>query len=351
MAAIFCTFAAFGLVLALMRPTDADPWWALAVWATVSGVIACGWALSFMWRLWVLAPTVVFQVAGPPLIGAVVGEPWRFDLRMSLIGGATIALVVLGFILFTSYLSREYARRQRLEAEMDLAQQIHRALAPPIARTTERADVDAVSHPSAEMGGDMIDLVERGGRTDAFLADVSGHGVRAGVLMGMTKSALRTRLLRDAPLETIVRDLNAIIAQVKDEGMFVTLAAVRFENPGEAVCVLAGHPPIFVVRAATGAVETIDNDALPLGVLDDEAFAAQRVACAAGDLFVLYTDGLTEAQRPGGAMLGVEGLRAIVERRAREHTALTDLRDAVLRNVRGDTSSDDDQSIMLLRVR
>ncbi len=78
---------------------------------------------------------------------------------------------------------------------MRLARQIHETLVPPIDYEDERIEVFGLSRASAAMGGDLVDLVHRDGSLDVYLADVSGHGVRAGVVMGMLKAAIRMRLL------------------------------------------------------------------------------------------------------------------------------------------------------------
>lgn len=353
LAAIFCTFAAFGLVLALMRPANRDPWWALALWAALSGLFACGWALSFMWRRWLMAVVIGAQIVAPPALGMYVGVLWRFDGRMTAIGASVIALVVLGFTLYAWYLHRETERRLRLETELDLAQRIHSALAPPIDLRTPALHVYGRSDASERMGGDMIDAVVREGATDVCLADVSGHGVGAGVVMTMLKAAWRARLGRADGLAETLDDLNLALEQLTESHMFATMACLRFGARGASGGVgfeyaLAGHPPALRIDGATGETHTLDNEHLPLGVVASERYGVRTGSAAPGDVFALYSDGLTESMNDRAEQFGVEGVRAAL---ARAHALPLDaMHRAVLDAARAHGPITDDQSLLLVRV-
>ena len=117
------------------------------------------------------------------------GRP--MDTLPSLAGLAVIAAIAFGYVLFVVFISRRGREAVRLMTEVALAQEIHASLVPALQHADDRLQVDASSTASGEMGGDLVDMVERGATTDLVLADVSGHGVKAGVVMGMVKAALR----------------------------------------------------------------------------------------------------------------------------------------------------------------
>ncbi len=94
--------------------------------------------------------------------------------------------------------------------------------------------------PKDEVGGDLADLVPHGQDVIAYVMDVSGHGLRAGVLMGMAKTAFRYGLLLGQPLEKLVRDINSVLGSVKERNMYVTLAALRFTGKNEVEYISAG---------------------------------------------------------------------------------------------------------------
>ncbi|MBC7836032.1 MAG: SpoIIE family protein phosphatase, partial [Phycisphaerales bacterium] len=198
--------------------------------------------------------------------------------RVTVAGLGSIAMVALGYILFVSVIRTQGVQSARMQAELDLASQIHRALVPDIQRRFGPIDVFARSLASGEMGGDLMEVVEHDGVIDVCLADVSSHGVRAGVVMGMVKSAIRTRLLVPTPLHDLLNDLNTVLAGAIEPGMFATFAALRFQPdptlPAGALRVqyaLAGHLPIFHITPSR-AVTDLPNQSLPLGLFPEESY-------------------------------------------------------------------------------
>ena len=369
---------AVGLVFApLMLLTNsslsARSWGTMLFWCAVSGGIAVLWAASYIISKRLLVPAILLNV----LAVLSIASRWPALLqpeasRPSVFGVLAALLVAGGYVFFVMFVSGEGARVLRLHTELRLARQIHGSLVPPLAFRNGAIEVYGRSDASSEMGGDLIDLVVGARSVDLYLADVSGHGVRAGVLMAMVKSALRTTLLGDSAsrdsaacreVGQVVGDLNRVVAQVKEQDMFVTLACARFELDGiptssasgqtshplvRVRCALAGHLPILYWRAVTRTLAAVDNDSLPLGVADDERFEPRVLECAPGDLLVLYTDGLTECTDPAGNEFGLERFRSLVASVA--DRPLPELFDAVITSVRAHGPQVDDQTLLLARI-
>ncbi|MBL0921231.1 MAG: SpoIIE family protein phosphatase [Phycisphaerales bacterium] len=365
LAGIFITFGAINVLPVAAGFYPVSPWWVTPLMAVYGGLVACGWAMAFMWTsrlFWIVAPVSFFF---PPalFIGLdLLGVPLSIEPRRALIVAAVVGAilgVIGGYVCFVYLVRGEAAQKIRMRAELDLAQKIHEALVPPIDLALPGVLVHARSIASSEMGGDLIDAFERDGRLDLILADVSGHGVRAGVVMGMLKAALRAELRAarahaDDP-GLILRAVNGALGPIVAPGMFATVAALRIETTPTAGAgplrvrgALAGHLPILRIDAA-GAVHSSDNDHLPMAIDDDEPYSAFDVPCDAGDLLVLYTDGLTEAAAPTGEQFGVARLARIAsERRA---APLPTIADAILDAVRTFSGEPaDDQTIMLVRL-
>jgi serine phosphatase RsbU (regulator of sigma subunit) len=249
------------------------------------------------------------------------------------------------------HLSGVTARAERHRTEMNLADRIHKNLVPQIAHSSAVIEVFGRSEASTEMGGDLIDLVEHNGAIDLYLADVSGHGVRAGVLMAMVKSAIRTRLLDPAaatlPLADAARHLNRLVAQVSEPDMFATFACIRF-GPGRRVeYALAGHLPILHITTR-GEVRELENQSLPLGIDPDEAFDSRTVEVQPGDVLAILTDGLVEAQSADGRQFGMERVRASLAGAA--DRPLAEVYSALLNAVRAHGVQSDDQTLLLARI-
>lgn len=335
-------------------------WSRLAIWFVISGVIGVLFAAAGTWRRWLMWPGIALNAAG--IFSMIARWPPALFLEnkgLRLEGIAVVACIGIGYFLFVRFIRSETARSERLRAELALAAQIHRTLVPPLDLRAPGAEVFGRSEPSTEMGGDLIDAVEHAGATDLYLADVAGHGVKAGVLMGMVKSAVRMRMIGDGPgppLEHVVSDLNRAVCQVSTPEMFVTFAALRLprggSGPSQSIeLVLAGHLPALVVRAGASRCEQVGNDSLPLGVTDTEEFRATRLDLGPGDLVVLYTDGLTEAMSPAQQLFGLARLEACIAGAAGR--PLEEIHRAVTDAVRAHTGSDaraDDQTLLLVRL-
>jgi sigma-B regulation protein RsbU (phosphoserine phosphatase) len=236
-----------------------------------------------------------------------------------------------------------------LRTEVNLARQIHEVLVPPVHAEYGGVEIYGRSIASSEVGGDLLDVFEGDNGVVVTVADVSGHGVAAGTMMAMMKSAARVKLMDGARLDTLVGDLNRVMFQLKDDGMFATISALRFHRDGSVEAAVAGHLPLLRVRADSGQVDVLPNEHVPLGILEDASFWSRGLRGESGDLFVLITDGLTEVENAQGEELGWEPIRDIA---ARMHTQpLPDIHAAVMNAVTSHGRQEDDQTLVLVRVQ
>jgi serine phosphatase RsbU (regulator of sigma subunit) len=353
--AIFFTFATIGIFQDFWSP-GAPPWFWLVVQCVISGSIALSWAFTMMWSKKFI-PAIVVTTLASMFLGPFLGINYpdsRIDglhdwqIRATLETIACAAMIVVGYIFFVRFVGTEGAEQLRLRTEVNLAQEIHGVLVPPVHQTFGRVEVFGRSNASAEVGGDLLDVFSGDHGVVVTVADVSGHGVAAGTMMGMMKSAARVKLMDGAKLDTLVHDLNRVLFQVKGDGMFATIAALRFHGDGAVEVAVAGHLPVLRVRAGSGEVEVLPNEQLPLGILEDTSFWSRTVIGDSGDLFVLLTDGLTEVENEKGEELGWERIRDIaVERRSRP---LGEIHDEIIRLVTSHGRQEDDQTLALIRL-
>lgn len=348
--AVFCVFGAMGTIycMALSRQV---PWYGLITWFVYSGLVAVGWAYAFTRHikfLYFLIPaSMVFPPLSRHLFGYLPGEVPHSPYH-GVVALVSIMALIGGYILFISFINREGTRTMRLVTEIRLAQQIHSRLVPPINSRVGRFEFFGRSDSSTEVGGDLLDVVEKEGRVGAFVADVSGHGVRAGVLMAMIKSAARMRLLSDDSLNGLMDDLNRVVLQVKEMDMFVTVACLQFDNSNTARFLLAGHPSILHYHKATGQITELESNYPPTGVVANLRHVQTDVAFERGDLFVLLTDGYLEVENKAGEQIGQPKIEALIKSNA--GLPLSEIFDTVLAAVREHGPQDDDQTLLLVRV-
>jgi serine phosphatase RsbU (regulator of sigma subunit) len=353
--AIFFMFATIGIFQDMWAP-GAPPWPWVMLQCAVAGFLAMSWAFTFMWSKKFIPAIAVLTVAsallGPGLArmypNSLIETMNQWRLRDAVEAAVCAAMVVTGYIFFLRFASTEGAEQLRLRTEVNLAQEIHEVLVPPINQMFGCVEVYGRSDASAEVGGDLFDVFASDHGVVVTVADVSGHGVAAGTMMGMMKSAARIKLMDGVKLDTLVRDLNRVFFQVKGDGMFATIAALRFHTGGAVEVAVAGHLPVLRIRARTGEVEMLPNEHLPLGIVEDASFSSRNVEGESGDLFVLLTDGLTEVENKSGAELGWEPIRDLIA--AQRARPLPEIHDAVMRIVTAHGRQEDDQTLALVRL-
>src|SRR5262249_3473692 len=153
---------------------------------------------------------VTFAIArfvphGETLVPA--GDP-SLQRRLSLDGIGIVACIAAAWAWMVAVVNRQALELVTGTFELNVAQRLQADLVPAVSLTTPNLVAAGRSMPSSEMGGDLVDVVEAGDEVVGYVADVSGHGIAAGVLMAVVKSALRTHLLTPRPLSSLLKDLN-----------------------------------------------------------------------------------------------------------------------------------------------
>jgi serine phosphatase RsbU (regulator of sigma subunit) len=357
--AIFLTFSSLGFATDLFNLRETPTPLALGLRIVFTGLVSVGYFIAITRSRWLLIPATLFQILGvmaldrfAPARVLAPGSPIPMGVLQSrvLIDAVGIMIVIaLAYSFFIQVLSGEGIRSARLLAEMSLAQDIHSSLVPPIALETAGLEIYGRSAPSSEVGGDLVDAFDHRGAVTVCVADVAGHGVRAGTLMAMVRSAVRMKLLEATRLDGLLADLNQVLIQLRRPDMFVTIACLRVAADGAVEVALAGHPPVLQVCGADGTVRALANQHVPLGVRDGEGYPVAATTLGPGDLLALYTDGLTEVMDRSGVELGLAPIEStLVAGRVRP---LAEVFDQVMHTVRAHGPQKDDQTLLLVRAR
>jgi len=215
LAGIFLMFMPAGLLNDLSH-LGSNPPSRLVAEMMLSGGLTVGYVLAFRWPRWfvpviaihalvITRPELVLPARTPPLAGAALYRRMQIDANLIL------GFLIASFAVLSHFARREGTRYVRAHTEIALARDIHRLLVPSIARRVGRFEFRGFSIPSGDVGGDLIDLVESDGHWIGYVADVSGHGVGAGLLMGMVKSAARTQLRATQALDQLLNTLNVVL--------------------------------------------------------------------------------------------------------------------------------------------
>jgi hypothetical protein len=279
----------------------------------------------------------------PPLpVPVAVHRRVLFDAIAILVG------IAFGtrFLLF--FAGTEGVASVRMQTELSLAHGIQAILVPTVSFQNASFELYGKSIPSTEMGGDLIDVIESDGGLVAYVADISGHGLPAGQLMGMLKTAMRLAVqFRQMPVAAL-ESVDRVLADLKEPEMYATLALLRFDGSREAEYALAGHPPILHYRHGSRDTARLSMEQLPLGLIPGGSYASKRVIYSPRDVFLMLTDGITEVANARDEEFGLTRLQELLTQHAAR--ALPEILELIMREVRQYGLQQDDQSLLLLRV-
>jgi len=206
-------------------------------------------------------------------------------------------------------------KTQELEDSVQRASERQRRLLPAKAPEIAGAEVDLIYRPAAVVSGDFYDFVPLDDGKVAFLVgDVSGHGIEAGIVMGMAKKVLSIRLQDyQDPIEALVRTNQDVDRELGRVSFVTAFVAVYDPKTRTLACVRAGHnPPLLYHPDREGRCLQLESAGMGLGIVSGAAYEAslkmQEVPVLPGDVLLLYTDGLVEAQDAQGGQFGIERL-------------------------------------------
>jgi phosphoserine phosphatase RsbU/P len=241
-----------------------------------------------------------------------------------------LALLCFSFVVYfiQRYIEQrellaETIQRQRddLLQDMKLAAQVQRLFLPAGKPAIEGLEIAGAMHPARDVGGDYYDYIPIDAHTTQIvIADVSGKGVPAALLMSATAAAMRLEANRHRNMLEQVERLNTEIGAVSDPERYVTLLVAEIDTNKRTIrYVNCGHNPALLFRAKTGTISLMNSSCLPIGLSPEEICELAAEGLMTGDVLVFYTDGVTEAENRRGEEFGMDRLSATV----RQSSSLT----------------------------
>lgn len=243
----------------------------------------------------------------------------------------------------------EIRRKKDLEQSLGLAKKRQRFMLPGLPEIAGY-EFAATYDPAAEISGDFYDFIELGqGRIGILIADVSGHGVEAAIVMGMAKKSLSIfARTSDGAARTLARGNDDLRGDLDAETFLTAVYAVLDAEAGEMVLARAGHPlPVLFNPERRPPHRQLKPKGMVIGMLAGADFERSlgevTVQLVPGDLVFLYTDGLTEARSLSGEQFGVDRLLGILESNPRStpEKILQTVRETVERFTGGREAEDD----------
>lgn len=232
------------------------------------------------------------QSIGVLLLGARPYTPDELEYTRGLADQAAVALE-------NAWHFRETVEKKKLEKELELAADIQRRLLPAALPAVAGYEVAANTRPARHVGGDYYDVIQHAeGRILYCVADVSGKGIAASLLMSNFQASLRALLSSGVPLVELVARMNDLMHASTAANKYVTAIFMDVDpQSGHARVVNAGHNDGVILRA-DGNAERLKAGGLAVGLMPARAYSETEWQLAPGDLVALYSDGVTEANDP-----------------------------------------------------
>ena len=362
--------AASRAIVALKSST----WWAILVVALSIGCVAYadnrveGVSLGYLYILplsfsaIMLSPRLTYAIVvvcilchdlfGPP-IEHIQG---RILHNLDALIGFTFVVVILQWFVAQRNALNELTRHQRdaLLQEVELAAEVQRLFLPRSDPETARFEIAGAMHPARVVGGDYYDYLERpDGRIRLVIADVSGKGVAAALLMSATAAAVQLETNEPRKLCEVVSHLNKELFALQDDGRFVTMVLGELDpRTGQLKYINCGHNPALLVRKDGGEAVWLHASWTPVGMSPDMNCLLDEIRLAPGDIMVWYTDGLTEATDQDAQQFGTKRLLESV--RLHSDGSAREICDQLWLDVTAFTQRDslyDDLTVMVIKMK
>ena len=218
------------------------------------------------------------------------------------------------FAIGNARVHRDANEKKEIEGELKNAREVQRVLLPQEDPQVSGFRVNGTNLPARIISGDYYDYIELlDGKLGVVIADVSGKGVSAGLLMAMCRSLLRAVALSDASPSVVLAAVNRYLFPDIREDMFISMIyGVLDPADGSLTFARAGHDPALIFRKASGAIEVSKPKGLALGIDGGNVFERvtkdERIMLEPGDCVLLFTDGVKEAINASDEEFGLERL-------------------------------------------
>ena len=254
-------------------------------------------------------------------------------------------------VIENARLYQEVVERERVTQELRIAAEMQQALLPPAYHLAPQAELAAVTTPCRAVGGDLFDYVLRSnGELTFAVADVAGKGTSAALLTAVVQGLFAAEAEAfDGPALVVTRVNNALCRRAI-ASRFVTAYFGQLGPDGDLQYCNAGHNPPFLVTK--DGVKRLEAGGTVMGLFDQGRYDTGREHVSSGDVLLLFSDGVTEAENPAGEELGDDRLAAwLGQATGQSATEVVDTIQGVLSVFCGSAAARDDVTLMVLRVR
>jgi serine phosphatase RsbU (regulator of sigma subunit) len=226
---------------------------------------------------------------------------------------------------------------QQITRDLQIARRVQEALVPPALFRSPRVEIRSAYMPSETLSGDFYDYFLLDDQMYLFVADVSGHGLPAAILVSLLKSYIHTEADTRTKLSDFMARLNDFLFSVSLPTQFATAQLFRVDPSGHMVFANAAHPPFL--HCTAGKTTLHDHPSHLLGAIPNMPFEEQALSVKAGDTLFVYTDGLTDRRNEAGDFYGIERIAAVLD--SARDADLSTVYDAIHADIIGFAATDE----------
>jgi sigma-B regulation protein RsbU (phosphoserine phosphatase) len=247
--------------------------------------------------------------------------------------------------------------RERVKRELEIARKVQLSFLPRQVPQIPGLDVATVCIPATEVGGDYYDFIDMGnGRLGVVIGDVSGKGIPAAFHMTLTKGFLKSQAKETfSPRELLIR-LNELFYENVSRGIFISMIYGIFDIPQKTFTFArAGHNPIIIRSSSSGQIDSLCPQGIALGLEKGKIFNKvvneQQVTISKNDIYIFFTDGVSEAMNEKKVEFGENRLQKIVHNNSNVlANELIDIIQVKINEFVGNTSQHDDLTMIIVKI-
>ncbi len=231
--------------------------------------------------------------------------------------GSDIEIVVArlrALLRMKTYQDQLRRMNDQMRRDLQIARRVQEALVPERAFTSPRIEIRSAYIPSEVLSGDFYDYFTVDDFMYLFVADVSGHGLPAAILVSLLKSYIHTEAANDRPLSEFMARLNDFLFSVSLPTQFATAALFRVDARRELVYSNAAHPPFLLHQRQSGKTIVLEQPSNLLGAMPNMQFEEHSISVAPGDTLFVYTDGLTDRVNGDGEFYSIDRVAEVLDR-------------------------------------
>jgi serine phosphatase RsbU (regulator of sigma subunit) len=225
----------------------------------------------------------------------------------------------------------------QIRRDLQIARRVQEALVPPGSFRSPRIEIRSAYIPSDALSGDFYDYFTQDETTVLFVADVSGHGLPAAILVSLLKSYIHTEADPNTRLSDLMSRLNDFLFSVSLPTQYATAQLFRIDSEGNLAYANAAHPGFLLFQRERGKTIFLEEPSPLLGAMPSMAFDERALKVSPGDTLFIYTDGLTDRRTSSGEFYSIDRIARLLESDA----DLSAVYDAIYNDVKEFTATDE----------